>query len=92
VTELSSPDGLRPNPEVIGKRLDQATVLVHIPTSRIFELNETGSRVWELLGQGLDADRIAHHLVDEFDVEDLQAADEVKNLLVRLRAEGLLGS
>jgi hypothetical protein len=57
------------------------TVLVHFPTSRIFELNETGTRVWEMLGQGLDADRIVERLVDEFDVEDARVADEVKDLL-----------
>ena len=48
---------LRPNPEVIAKRLDQTTVLVDISTSRIFELNETGTRIWELLGQGLNVER-----------------------------------
>jgi len=81
---------LSPNPEVIMKRLDEAAILVNIATNRIFELNETGTRVWELLDQGLDADRIALHLVDEFDVEDARAASEVKNLLLRLQTEGLL--
>jgi hypothetical protein len=80
---------LRPNPDVIAKRLDEATVLVHIPTNRIFELNETGSRIWELLGQGLDTNRIVQKLVDEFDVEDVQAADQVNDLLVQLQNEGL---
>ena len=81
---------LRPNPEVIMKRLDEAAILVNIATNRIFELNETGTRVWELLDQGLDVDRIAPHLVGEFDVEDARAASEVKNLLLRLQTEGLL--
>lgn len=83
---------LRPNPDVIAKRLDQATVLVHIPTNRIFELNETGTRIWEMVGQGFDVDHIVQRLVDEFDIEGTQAADEIKNLLVRLQNEGLLAS
>jgi hypothetical protein len=81
---------LRRNPEVIAKRLDKATVLVDVPTSRIFELNETGTRIWELLGEGLDPDSIMHQLVNEFEVEHAQAEDEVNKLLVRLRTEGLL--
>jgi Coenzyme PQQ synthesis protein D (PqqD) len=81
---------LRPNPEVIAKRLDQATVLVDISTSRIFELNETGTRVWELLGQGFNVERIIQHLILEFEVADSQAAEEVKNLLSQLRNEGLV--
>jgi hypothetical protein len=83
---------LRRNPDVIAKRLDEATVLVHIPTNRIFELNETGTRIWEMLGQGLDANRIVQKLIEEFDVEDVQAADQVNYLLVQLQNEGLLAS
>jgi len=82
--------GLRPNPEVIARRLDNATVVVDVPTSRIFELNETGTRVWELLGEGLDQESIVRQLVAEFDVERIQVVDEVENLLERLRTEGLL--
>jgi len=83
---------MRRNPEVIAKRLDQTTVLVDISTSHIFELNETGTRIWEMLGQGLEAEGIVQALVREFDVTDAQAADEVNNRLLRLRAEGLLTS
>jgi len=81
---------LRPNPEVIAKRLDQATVLVDISTSRIFELNETGTRIWELLGQGLNVEQIVQHLVSEFEVEDSHAAEELKALLSQLRDQGLV--
>ena len=81
---------LRPNSDVISKRLDQTSVLVHIPTNRIFELNETGSRVWEMMGENLNADQIVRRLVDEFEVEEAQAANEVAELLTRLRDEGLL--
>jgi hypothetical protein len=80
----------RPNPDVIAKRLDETTVLVHIPTSRIFELNETGSRVWAMIGEGHDVDRIVRCLVDEFDVEEARAVGEVKELLERLGNEGLI--
>ena len=82
----------RPNPEVIAKRLDQDTVLVDISTSRIFELNETGTRIWELLGQGLNVEQILQHLVSEFEVEDSQAAEELKTLLSQLQDQGLVAA
>jgi hypothetical protein len=83
---------LRPNPEVIARRLDQTTVLVDISTSRIFELNETGTRIWELLGQGLNGEQIVQHLVSEFEVEDSKAAEELKTLLSQLRDQGLVAA
>jgi hypothetical protein len=81
---------LHPNPEVIAKRLDQTTVLVDISTSRIFELNETGTRIWELLGQGLNVEQIVQHLVLEFEVAESQAAEEVTKLLSQLQNQGLV--
>ena len=81
---------LRPSPDVISKRLDEATVLVHIPTNRIFELNETGTRVWELLGRGLDTNTIVGFLVEEFDVDTARASSEVNDLLIQLQNKDLL--
>jgi hypothetical protein len=81
---------LHPNVDVIAKRLDETSVLVHIPTNRIFELNETGTRVWEMIGESLNRDQIVRRLADEFDVEEARAAGEVNELLTRLRNEGLL--
>jgi len=42
-------DSLKPAPEVLARRLPGGAVLVHMRTNRIFELNETGARIWELL-------------------------------------------
>jgi len=81
---------LQPNSDVVAKRLGDAAILVDVPTNRIFELNETGTRVWELLDQGLDRGRIVHHLVDEFEVDEERAIAEVEDLISRLRTEGLL--
>jgi Coenzyme PQQ synthesis protein D (PqqD) len=92
LSELALDLVLRPSPEVIAKRLDQNTVLVDISTSRIFELNETGTRIWELLGQGLNVGQIVQHLVLEFEVEEAEAAEELKTLLSQLQHQGLVAA
>lgn len=76
----------------MARRLDRAGVLVHLPTNRIFELNETGIRVWELLGAAETVDGIVGQLVREFDVDPDRAAREVTELLDRFRDEGFVGS
>ena len=48
--------------------------------------------IWELLGQGLNAEQIVQHLVSEFEVEDSQAAEELKTLLSQLRDQGLVAA
>ncbi len=81
---------VRPVADVISRRLDSGAVLVHVATSRIFELNETGRVIWEQLGRGLSPSEIAAQLVREFDVDETEAGNQVSNLLEQLCAEGLL--
>jgi len=66
-------------------------VLVHLPTNRIFELNETGIRIWELLADGRDHAGVVRHLVEEFDVDAERAEREFADLVQRLQQEGLIG-
>jgi hypothetical protein len=80
----------RPSHNVIAKRLEGGTVLVHTSTNSIFELNETGTRVWELLEQFETVESIVGHLVEEFDVGAAEATQEVEHLLARLQSEGLI--
>ena len=90
MAETSRITTLKPNPGVIAKRLDEVAVLVDVSTNRIFELNHTGARVWELMGEGFDKEQIVHHLVHEFDADLPIVTSEVDSLLGRLQIEGLL--
>ena len=90
MAEVSLVTTLKPNPGVVAKRLDEIAVLVDVSSNRIFELNHTGARVWELIGEGFDSEQIVRRLVDEFDAALPIVASEVDSLLGRLRMEGLL--
>ena len=81
---------LRPSPDVIARRLDRTGVLVHLATNRIFELNETGIRIWELIAEGHSSDAILARLLDEFEIDRAQAATELQACLDRFQREGLL--
>lgn len=81
---------MKPAPGVAAQRLDDETVLVHLRTNDVFALNETGARVWELIGEGVDREELLGRLSEEFDVALGQLAHEVDVLLAELFAEGLL--
>ena len=81
---------LKPARHVLTRQLPGGAVLVHLQTNRIFELNETAARVWELLGAGVPQTDLASRLIDEFDVDPETAAAEVTVLLDMLAREGLL--
>ena len=81
-----------PNPDVVFKRLDDRMVLVHLGTNQIFELNDTGARVWELLQEGLATDSLFDRLTDEFEVDSTTLREEIASLLTELADEGLIAS
>lgn len=81
---------IRQSPQVVSSRLGDAGVLVHLQTNRIFEVNATGLRIWELAGQGRRLDEIEATLQREFDVEPAQLHDELNALVDELSREGLV--
>ena len=52
--------------EVVGRRLDDEFVLVHLGTDRIVSLNDTGARIWECLQDEPDVAAVARRLETEF--------------------------
>jgi hypothetical protein len=83
-------DRLVPADDVVAELAGEHMVLIHMDTNRIFELNRTGARVWELLQDGEDAEGIVRRMVEEFDVEDGLLEREVSAVLERLEAEKLV--
>ena len=80
----------RPSPDVVFRRLVDQAVLVHMETNRVYELNLTGARIWELLEDGVSGESIVTTLIDEFDADPGQLRNEVDAILGELAAEGLV--
>lgn len=81
---------LRQSEDVVSSRVGDAGLLVHLQTNRIFELNTTGVRIWELIGEGRTTDEIERVLQSEFDVTPEQLRQEISELVTSLFREGLL--
>ena len=81
---------LKPSDDVVARRLDDVVVLINLATNRMFELNSTGARVWELISAGSTLEEVRDAMLREFDVteSDLRAATD--SLTEWLTAEGLL--
>jgi len=81
---------LRPIPDVVYRELEGEMVLVHLGTNRIYSLNETGARFWELLASGSERAEIERQLLDEFVVEPQDLRQEIDSMLGALAEEGLV--
>lgn len=79
-----------PTEDVLTRRLDEERVLVHVGTGRIYSLNDTGARYWELLAEGRDREEIETVLREEFVVDRKTLRRELDRLEAELVDAGLL--
>jgi hypothetical protein len=86
------PGTLRPHGDVVSQRLGDGGVLIDLRSGRIFELNTTGMRVWELITEGCATEALDARLLSEFATDSGRLHAEVRALLDDLRQEGLLNA
>jgi hypothetical protein len=81
---------LRQSPDVVSNRLGEGGVVVNLRTNRIFELNATGMRAWELMAECHAVQEIARRLQDEFAGDTDLVFAELQQLVADLAREGLI--
>ena len=72
---------VRPDHDVLAKRVADEIVLVHLETNRIYELNRTAAFLWDALAAGSTQAELEERLALEFDVDPEQLAREIDELL-----------
>lgn len=82
---------LHPHPSLVFTQLDDTeAVLLHLDTKRYYTLNETGTRIWELLQQSRNAQEIALALQDNYALTDQEALPLLLAFVDELLQEGLV--
>ena len=76
--------------DVLVRVLDRESVLLNLETEQYFGLDETGTRMWQLLTGSPSIDAAYQELLAEFDVEPELLRSNLMELLSRLVESGLL--
>ena len=91
---MPSPVGLtciyKISEDIIFKEIEGSSILIPVISgvgdlnSDIFQLNETGSRVWEMLDGKTSLEKIILNLIDEYDAPVKIIEEDVLNLIQKL--------
>ena len=73
--------------EVVAANVGDKSLLLHITNWVYLELNESGSRVWELIGDGRTLDELVRDLCREFKVDVQTCSADTSELLEMLEAK-----
>lgn len=75
---------------VLVRVLDRESVLLNLQTERYFGLDETATRMWQLVTASQDIEAAYQELLTEFDVEPELLRTNLTDLLGQLVENGLL--
>jgi len=75
---------------VLVRLLDQESVLLNLETEKYFGLDETGTRMWQLVTASPSIDAAYQELLTEYDVEPGTLRENLTELLGHLIEHGLL--
>jgi hypothetical protein len=81
---------IRRNPNVVARAVGESTVLVHLQTNRIYELNATASSIWELVDSGESESEVVRLLSANFNASAEVVEGDFKALLADLEREGII--
>jgi hypothetical protein len=87
---VSFADRAKVLPHVLVRFLDKECVLLNLETERYFGLDETGTRMWQVVTAAANIDAAYQELQNEFDVESGLLRSHLTELLGRLVDNGLL--
>jgi len=76
--------------DALAATLSDGAVLLNLRTKRYFSLNETGTRVWELLLEGRTEEEIVRTMTEDYDVAEDAAQRETAAVIAALRENELI--
>jgi hypothetical protein len=91
ITPIPNPDArFAPRADVHAQSLFGEAVLLDVASGVYFGLNEVGTRIWTLLGEGLTVDAAIAALGEEFEAEPEAIAVDVATFVRALEQRGLV--
>ena len=83
-------DNLRISKEVIFQELEGEAVLLNMQSGIFFGLNPVAKRMWELLSELGQAERVLKQLLLEYDASEEKLRQDLVDFIEKLKSKGLV--
>ena len=83
-------DNLRISKEVIFQELEGEAVLLNMQSGIFFGLNPVAKRMWELLNELGQAEKVLQQLLREYEASEEQLRQDLVDFIERLKSKGLV--
>jgi len=90
MNSISLNSTIKRNPELVSSNVDGEKVMMSIESGEYFGLDSVGSRIWELIENPIQVEKLIELLLDEFDVEKEQCEADTVDFLDQLFEKRLI--
>jgi hypothetical protein len=80
------------DPEQEFTKIDDEVVMLSLKNGEYYALNSVASRIWEIIENEINTEKITEILIEEFDVDKKVCLDETLNCLIEFKDKSLLKS
>jgi hypothetical protein len=75
---------------VAWRKVEDEAVILDMDTAVYYSLQETGARIWELIGQGKSVQEIIQIIVEEYDAAEQEVRKDVDEIILKLKKEKII--
>ena len=90
MTEISLPKKVQISDNVLFQQISGECVLLNMESEQYFGLDEVGARIWELLAEEEDTQKVLEQLLAEYEVDETTLKQDLSKLLSELETEKLI--
>jgi hypothetical protein len=77
--------------DALAQEIAGETVILDLASSTYFGIDETGTRIWQLLKEGMDLQEIHELMLAEFEVSPEALETDIMAFVSQLQTAGLVG-
>ena len=77
-------------PDVLSQEVSGETVLLDLNNENYFGLNEVGTRIWQLLQEQNNLEKIYDIMLDEYEVDTKRLRKDFDDIIKQLMESGLI--
>ena len=77
-------------PDVLSQEVSGETVLLYLNSENYFGLNDVGTRIWQLMQEDGDLQKVYDTMLDEYDVDKKQLGKDMEELVAKFVDAGLI--
>lgn len=89
-TSISETTTIVATEDTLSTTIDEETVILHETAGKYYGLNDVGTFIWKLLEEPRTIEAICEEVTAEYDVENKQCEEDIKQMLSDLAAKGLV--